>query len=128
MAIVKASPMCSAGKVPHQISLKKLVKVKFAESDGKKSCPVCVKGFSIGVEICVLKVCGHAICKGCTQKFILSSSASSSASAKKEDGGKCPVCEGKCTAKQIVNLEVAGTGFAAKGGAEAKRETLAFQC
>ena len=111
--------MCKSGKEPHAISLKKLIQVKFNEVEGKKSCPVCLKGLSLGLEISVLKNCGHAICRGCINKFV---------STTKEDGGICPVCGVKCKYKQIINLDIAGTGFAAKGQAEAKRATLAFQC
>lgn len=100
--------------------------------DGKKSCPVCIKGFGSGVEICVLKTCGHAICKGCTTKFVSANSINKPMMSKKEsvdNTGKCPVCEAKIKIdKQIISLDIAGTGFAAKGQAEAKRETLAFQC
>lgn len=121
--------MCHAGKVAHPVNIKKLVQVNFKEMDGKVSCPVCLKGYELGAEIVILKVCGHAICKVCSSKFVFPSSKKE---AKKptanEEGGKCPVCETKCKAKQLVQLVTEGTGFAAKGNAHSTKETLAFQC
>lgn len=41
---------------------------------------------------------------------------------------KCYVCEGKCKGeKDLIEIQVEGTGFAAGGVAEAAREGLAFQ-
>ena len=77
ISIQKASPMCSAGSTPHPIGfvsflipshwlknliqqtnqhrLKKLVPVIFKEEEGEEGkivCPVCLKAFHLGLEIC----------------------------------------------------------------------------
>ena len=62
----------------------------------------------------VPKGCGHVMCAGCTTMF-------------NKKSGRCYVCEVKCREKDLVELYVEGTGFAAGGKAEAKKEFVAFQ-
>ncbi len=62
----------------------------------------------------VSKHCGHVLCQQCCKMFVGKSN-------------KCFVCEGKCKEKDLVEIKVEGTGFAAGGKAEGIKEGLAFQ-
>ncbi|KAJ3341337.1 hypothetical protein HDU83_006674 [Entophlyctis luteolus] len=107
---------CSACVPPHTIpSFKKLVKINFTYPKNEKSsgnldersassaqkpiCPSCMKGFTNGSKITVVKLC------------------------------KCHVCDGPCKAGDAFDLFVEGTGFASSGGLEkvATKVDVAFQ-
>ncbi|KAJ3379412.1 hypothetical protein HDU84_006704 [Entophlyctis sp. JEL0112] len=142
---------CSACVPPHTIpSFKKLVKINFTYPKNEKSsgnldergassaqkpiCPSCMKGFTNGSKITVVKLCGHAVCKDCFARFI-------------KGAGKCHVCDGPCKAGDAfdlfvegrpavlipsitsVNCVILGTGFASSGGLEkvATKVDVAFQ-
>ncbi|KAJ3276669.1 hypothetical protein HDV01_004202 [Terramyces sp. JEL0728] len=53
--VSKSTPQCVAGKEPHNLSLKKVITVKFTErgegEDMHKICPVCVKSVILGMEM-----------------------------------------------------------------------------
>jgi hypothetical protein len=56
-----------------------------------------------------MKPCGHAVCKKCIDKVSLK---------------LCLVCDQ--SVKEKIDLKLEGTGFSARGQAEATKETLAF--
>jgi len=106
-------------------SIKKLILVNFSiakesiTSTGKKeiiyNCPCCVRTFTNGTHLVVLKNCGHVFCNECKKKFLLKSQ-------------KCMVCEKKNKEKDMISLEREGTGFSSTTRvAEAKRAGIAFQ-
>ncbi|KAJ3254541.1 hypothetical protein HK103_007095 [Boothiomyces macroporosus] len=53
--VSKSTPQCVAGKAAHNLSLKKLITVKFTEKgegdEMQKICPVCVKSVKLGMEM-----------------------------------------------------------------------------
>ncbi|KAJ3034214.1 hypothetical protein HDV00_005261 [Rhizophlyctis rosea] len=114
----KTETMCTASETQHPVTIRKLIPVKFTEAKGTKGeyvCPSCMKAFTNGSKIVVLKGCGHALCKECSSKFVKTSK-------------KCFVCETKCHDKDIVTLKGDGTGFAGGGGKVAtQKSTVAFQ-
>ncbi|KAI8828406.1 hypothetical protein BJ741DRAFT_626242 [Chytriomyces cf. hyalinus JEL632] len=134
----KVELQCTACEPPHTIpSFKKLIRVSFSypnggsgekekgaiesvdrdSEDAKKAvCPTCVKTFTNGSKITVVKLCGHAICKDCFSRFVKGTS-------------KCHVCDGPYKAGDAVDLFVEGTGFASSGGLDklAKKVGVAFQ-
>lgn len=63
----------------------------------------------------VLRGCGHVICNGCIDMFVLKSK-------------KCYVCEKKTKQKDIINMSPEGTGFASGSKkAMAEKFNIAFQ-
>jgi len=118
-------PQCYAGEKPHKINIKKLIPVNFSiakeslTSTGRKeiiyNCPCCVRTFTNGTRLIVLKNCGHVFCYDCKKKFLLKSQ-------------KCMLCEKKNKEKDMIELEREGTGFSSTTRvAEAKRAGIAFQ-
>ncbi|ORY45325.1 hypothetical protein BCR33DRAFT_850162 [Rhizoclosmatium globosum] len=124
---------CIASDPAHSIaSFKKLVKVNFtlpkdsekeagaigepSGEKGSKVCPSCVKTFTNGSKIMIVKLCGHAVCKDCYSRFI-------------KGAGKCHVCDGPCKTGDAFELFIEGTGFASSGGMDklGKRVGVAFQ-
>ncbi|KAJ3119277.1 hypothetical protein HK101_007242, partial [Irineochytrium annulatum] len=78
-------------------------------------CPACVKTFTNGSKVMIVKGCGHALCKGCHAKFVKASE-------------KCFVCEKKCKEREAIPLFSEGTGFAGSGARiEVQRGGIAFQ-
>ncbi|RKO92058.1 hypothetical protein BDK51DRAFT_20665, partial [Blyttiomyces helicus] len=98
----KHETICTAEEVPHPITIKKLISVKFTPaqkaSEGSM-CPACMKNFTNGSKIIsmssLMKTCGHALCLGCTNRFVVS-------------GKKCFVCSTKCKDKDLVKLRGEG--------------------
>lgn len=109
--IQKTVPQCYGGKKPHNITVKRLIEVKFQEKGDDAQCPVCIKSFGNGIVALVLKPCGHVLCKECVDKFCKSLK-------------KCTVCEGKF--KAVLKIATEGTGFAAGGTTEAVKVTPGF--
>ncbi|KAI8615059.1 hypothetical protein BC830DRAFT_1124311 [Chytriomyces sp. MP71] len=126
---------CVGCDPPHSIaSFKKLVKVNFTyPSSGEKEagaiesesamaaeksavCPTCVKSFTNGSKIMIVKDCGHAVCKDCFSRFMKGSN-------------KCHVCDVPSKSANAIELFVEGTGFASSGGLDkmARKVGVAFQ-
>ncbi|KAJ1332810.1 hypothetical protein BSLG_008439 [Batrachochytrium salamandrivorans] len=121
----KSEPLCIAASHPHPVSLKRLIPVIFAQSSSEpsskkdltrpaKHCPSCLTSFRNGVKIIVARNCGHALCRSCYVKFMKSCH-------------KCVVCDTKCKERDIIDLDIEGTGFSSGGQAEAKKGGPAFQ-
>ncbi|CAG8526548.1 6672_t:CDS:2, partial [Acaulospora morrowiae] len=118
---VKLQTMCTVSDPEHPISVKNLIPTKFTEvkdPDSKKInfvCPSCRRTLTNSIKICLMKPCGHVICKICVEKFIKNSK-------------KCFVCDVKCKEKDITDMSGEGTGFASGGGkVVAERFDVAFQ-
>lgn len=134
--------------------MKNLLPVKFTYAtsstrpadDSRPICPSCSKELSNASECCLLTsraevagapppsddappsakrskkdksagvaTCGHVVCGTCVETIV-------------KPGKQCVVCEANIrTEKDIVNLAKEGTGFAAAGGAEAKKDFGAFK-
>lgn len=132
---------CTASDPNHTIpSFKKLIAIKFLESSeansktsssadsastsdassskktkSDKICPTCVKTFTNGSKIVVLKSCGHALCKDCFTRFVKTSNS-------------CHVCDTKCKNGDMIELHSEGTGFAGSGGKnQVTKVGIAFQ-
>ncbi|KND03892.1 uncharacterized protein SPPG_01346 [Spizellomyces punctatus DAOM BR117] len=114
----KMETVCTASEKHHPVTVKKLVEVKFTLAKGNEDqyiCPACLKTFTNGSKIVVLKTCGHTFCKGCCSRFV-------------KPTRKCHQCEVKCKEKDIVELSGEGTGFVGSGGkVESSKATVAFQ-
>nr|CAG8632367.1 9689_t:CDS:10 [Entrophospora candida] len=94
---IKLQTMCTATNPEHPLSIKNLVATKFTEtkdSDSKKIhyiCPSCRKTLTNSLKICLIKPCGHVICKICVDKFVKKSK-------------RCFVCDFKCKEKDITDM------------------------
>ncbi|CAB4399210.1 unnamed protein product [Rhizophagus irregularis] len=113
--------MCTASDPEHPISMKTLIPTKFTEDKDPTSkktnliCPSCRKTLTNSLKICLIKPCGHVICKICVDKFVRKTK-------------QCFVCDIKCRDKDIVDMSGEGTGFASGGGkVVAERFDVAFQ-
>ncbi|OAJ37868.1 hypothetical protein BDEG_21840 [Batrachochytrium dendrobatidis JEL423] len=109
--------------------LKKLIPVVFAQSSTSaglekklerpgKHCPCCLTTFRNGVKIVgesIMYIACNVKTKGpCFIKFTKSSC-------------KCVVCDVKCKERDVIDLDIEGTGFSSGGQAEASRGGPAFQ-
>jgi nitric oxide synthase-interacting protein len=103
----KSTPKCPGSD--HPISIKKLTPVIFKKQENECICFICTKTLKNGMSISVIKPCGHVVCSSCLVKFTKN---------------KCPVCEVKV--KEVIELAVDGTGFAAAGKAQVVKDTVAF--
>lgn len=126
-------------------SMKNLLPVKFtyatsSKTDSRPICPSCSKELSNASECCLLTsreaapnddlpsakrskkdkastvaACGHVVCGTCVDTIV-------------KPGKQCVVCEANIRPdKDIISLAKEGTGFAAAGGAEAKKDFGAFK-
>ncbi|KAL2918233.1 hypothetical protein HK105_202160 [Polyrhizophydium stewartii] len=127
--VEKQEPQCTAAVNPHPVSIKKLVSVVFStppasksaeaasgqdlDVQGVKHCPSCLTTLRNGIKIVVLRGCGHAFCRTCCGKFVKTSQ-------------KCMLCDAKCRDKDIITLDVEGTGFSSAGKAVATKSGPAF--
>ncbi|WVF69337.1 hypothetical protein IAT40_004113 [Kwoniella sp. CBS 6097] len=144
---VKLQTLCHLGGQPHPISRKTLLPVIFTyppASSSKPICPTCTKELSNATTPILLSsksplsaetnadgeegrkkkkakkdkdepyVCGHVICLTCSDTIV-------------KPQGRCCVCEAKVEESGRIPLGKEGTGFAAAGGAEAKKSTTAFR-
>ncbi|WWC70646.1 uncharacterized protein I206_104597 [Kwoniella pini CBS 10737] len=145
---VKLQTLCHVGDSPHPISRKTLLPVILTyppSSNSKPICPTCTKELSNSTNNILLSsrqplisqselipdeegskkkkqkkdkedpfVCGHVICQTCSDTIV-------------KPQGRCCVCEAKINNDGIILLGKEGTGFAAAGGAEVKREGIAFR-
>ncbi|CAG8719062.1 22884_t:CDS:2, partial [Racocetra persica] len=118
---VKLQTMCTATDPEHPFGVKNFIPTKFTEDidpNTKKTsfvCPSCRKTLTNSVKICLVKRCGHVICKICVEKFVKNSK-------------QCFVCGEKCRSKDIVDMSGEGTGFASGGGpVMAERFDVSFQ-
>jgi nitric oxide synthase-interacting protein len=59
-------------------------------------------------------VCGHVVCKSCADSIV-------------KESGRCCVCEASIGEDGMIPLGKEGTGFAAAGGAEVKRNVTTFR-
>ncbi|KAI9250884.1 hypothetical protein BDA99DRAFT_204314 [Phascolomyces articulosus] len=115
---IQTQTMCTAVKIPHPVSLKSLIDVKFQyEDEAKKKCqcPACLKSLSNASKFSVMRSCGHVVCNTCVDMFVKKTK-------------RCYVCEAKIKSKDIVDMSPEGTGFASGSSmAEAKKWGVAFQ-
>eukprot|EP00164_Ancoracysta_twista_P007170 GFYU01010143.1.p1 GENE.GFYU01010143.1~~GFYU01010143.1.p1 ORF type:complete len:292 (-),score=69.24 GFYU01010143.1:75-950(-) len=99
----------------HHLRLKDLVTVQFSKprdvdlhdpgavTTGRYQCASCVKQFTNGPKVGVLKGCGHAYCWKCIEKAV-------------KPDKMCPICSKKVSKdKDIIVLQQGGTGFAGHG-------------
>ncbi|CAG8691408.1 1070_t:CDS:2 [Cetraspora pellucida] len=114
-------PSLTPSADPDKINVKNFIPTKFTEdidpSTKKTSfvCPSCRKTLTNSVKICLMKRCGHVICKVCVEKFVKNSK-------------QCFVCSEKCRSKDIADMSGEGTGFASGGGTVmAERFDVSFQ-
>jgi nitric oxide synthase-interacting protein len=59
-------------------------------------------------------VCGHVVCKTCADSIV-------------KESGRCCVCEAGIDSDGMIPLGKEGTGFAAAGGSEVKRNVTTFR-
>ncbi|OCF55039.1 nitric oxide synthase-interacting protein [Kwoniella mangroviensis CBS 10435] len=143
---VKLQTLCHVGGSPHPISRKTLLPVILTyppSSTSKPICPTCTKELSNATSSILLSsrqpipsangdgdegrkkkkqkkdkeeayVCGHVICQTCSDTIV-------------KPQGRCCVCDAKVEVSGRIPLGKEGTGFAAAGGAEVKREGVAFR-
>ncbi|CAG8440124.1 10469_t:CDS:2 [Funneliformis mosseae] len=118
---VKQQTMCTAADPEHSISMKSLIPTKFTEDKDPTSkkinliCPSCRKTLTNSLKICLMKPCGHVICKICVDRLVRKTK-------------QCFVCDAKCRDKDIADMSGEGTGFASGGGkVVAERFDVAFQ-
>lgn len=156
MKAIKEHPTCPASAVdqPHDITLKKLVTVKFNEetTDGSadkssRTCPSCNKALSNATKAVLAKPCGHVLCRPCSDKF--QKAPEKSAHDKDHDETvRCYECQEDVTPgrkskrkkddgssekeskveRGLVELSSEGTGFAGGGKNMVKKQGVAFQC
>ncbi|KAK0566223.1 hypothetical protein OC861_003368 [Tilletia horrida] len=143
---IKLHTLCRTGNARgHKLKMKNLVDVKFtrigddkggddsaeSERSAKNSrntiCPSCKKGIGNHTNLFVLRGCGDVLCSKCIDTIIKPSFA-----AKDKTVPPCPACDtplssAKSLDDAVLPLDREGTGFAAGGQAEAKRQGIAFQ-
>jgi nitric oxide synthase-interacting protein len=87
-----------------------------ASKSGRYMCPSCRRGLSNIMRACCIVTCGHVLCRECCDRFVVKDQ-------------HCTHCSAKCVAKDIVELALGGTGFAAHGASTVVAKTSpAFQC
>ncbi|CAI2173773.1 8093_t:CDS:2 [Funneliformis geosporum] len=118
---VKQQTMCTAANPEHSINMKSLIPTKFTEDKDPTSktinliCPSCRKTLTNSLKICLMKTCGHVICKICVDRLVRKTK-------------QCFVCDAKCRDKDIADMSGEGTGFASGGGkVVAEKFDVAFQ-
>ncbi|KAK8858470.1 hypothetical protein IAR55_002697 [Kwoniella newhampshirensis] len=148
---IKLQTLCHVGGMPHPISRKTLLPVIFTyppASRSKPICPSCSKELSNSNYSVLLSsrspaststeadpsadlddgrkkkkqkkdkedpsVCGHVVCQTCSDTIV-------------KPQGRCSVCEAKVEDSGRIPLGKEGTGYAAAGGAEVKKSTIAFR-
>ncbi|KAI8069876.1 hypothetical protein BC940DRAFT_366094 [Gongronella butleri] len=113
---VPKQPQCHATKEVHPLSRKSLITVNFSkDSDGKSICKACLKGLSNSSKLCLMRPCGHVLCRHCVDLFVKKSKC-------------CFVCDKKVKSKDIIDMTIEGTGFtSASSVALAEKFDLAFQ-
>ena len=90
--------LCHADSNPHPISLKSLIDIKIHFNDGEPACPSCLKKLKLVKAACVLRPCGHILCKDCLEQI----------------GEKCFTCD--IPIEGNVQVVSEGTGYASAGG------------
>eukprot|EP01083_Nonionella_stella_P140570 431291_1 len=81
---------------------------------GRYMCPACRKTLTNSCKTSVLRKCGHVFCNSCVKKFI-------------EKNYLCVQCDKPTRSKDVIPLEVGGTGFAGHGAqVESKKSNIAF--
>ncbi|ORX58051.1 hypothetical protein DM01DRAFT_1301989 [Hesseltinella vesiculosa] len=113
---VQSQPQCHATKDVHSLTIKSMIKVEFTkDAEDKSICPSCLKGFSNSSKLCLMRPCGHVVCRGCLDMFVKKSK-------------KCFVCETKIKSKDILDMSPEGTGFTSGSSlAVAEKFDVAFQ-
>ncbi|KAI9304830.1 hypothetical protein BJ944DRAFT_249566 [Cunninghamella echinulata] len=113
---IQTQPLCHATKETHPLTMKGLIEVKFhKDSDGKPTCPACLKSLSNSTKLSVMRQCGHVICQKCVDMFVKKTK-------------KCYVCEEKTKTKDIIDMTIEGTGYTSGSSvAIAERFDLSFQ-
>lgn len=153
---IKEHPTCPAAAAdkPHDITLKKLVTVKFNEEKtddsadkSSRTCPSCNKALSNATKAVLAKPCGHVLCRPCSDKF-QNPPEKSAHDENQDDTVRCYVCQEDVTSgrksrrkkdegsgekeskveRGLVELSSEGTGFAGGGKNMVKKEGVAFQC
>lgn len=108
-------------------------------------CPSCKKAISNSHRLFTVRRCSHTFCSSCAESLIYAPARAVIKAQKATSGGDgladtkkgsasdlacCPECaEGriKDLDKDVIKLFREGTGYAASGGAEAKKKGIAFQ-
>ncbi|KAJ9049499.1 hypothetical protein DSO57_1023737 [Entomophthora muscae] len=109
---------CTAAE-PHNISMKKMIPIKFetsAESKDDPICPACLKVLTNASKPTLLIPCSHVLCSSCTKRFVAPSKT-------------CYTCSVACPLESDqLPLHHDGTGYSAGGGKiVTSRFGLAFQ-
>lgn len=133
---------------PHNISLKSLIDIVFAEeadsqsSLPKRVCPICKKALSNTSKAMLARSCGHVVCKGCYDKFLGPTKALDPHDTE-SNAQRCLVCNLELSKKRsgdrskvyavepgsgMLELRSGGTGFSAGGLNEVKKTGTSFQC
>jgi len=106
--MAKECTQCPEGK--HDLKLKQLITVGFTPANNDPThyqCPVCLKTFRNGMDVTVLKTCGHTMCSSCVDTLTEMA---------------CYVCQKPFKQKHRVALHNPGTGYAGSGAKlEAKK-------
>lgn len=143
----KATPTCPASSPdkPHEMSLKSMIDVSFAEEQDSttketvRSCPSCRKALSNSTKAVLAKPCGHVVCKPCAAKFLKPSEKDAHDKDAEVGIVRCYVCQADLTARKkkdgkdgktemLVEIASDGTGFAGGGSNMIKRAGVSFQC
>ncbi|KAK0522725.1 hypothetical protein OC834_006167 [Tilletia horrida] len=147
---IKLHTVCRAGdEKGHKLKMKNLIDVKFtilkpeeasAESPtrAEKSqtiCPSCKKGLGSASKVFVVRSCGDVICSRCVDTVLkpaFPSKSSADKASKSTDPLGCPACDKPLASstsldQAVLALDREGTGYAAGGAAEVKKQGTAFQ-
>lgn len=129
-----------ADKIGHDVSIKNLIAVEFVKTDStssvaskaqagpedggtqQKICPSCKKVLGDVMRLVALRRCGHVLCRSCVDTLILPS-------IKTEGRASCLECNKavKDGARDLIDLQREGTGFAAAGTLDTTVRGVSFQ-
>lgn len=142
---VPSKPNCRAGK-PHPLNVKQLVDLRFwrpgnsqeEETPVDSACPTCQTMFGQTTQACVLRQCGHVLCRRCCLTLVLQPAGYAGTiedlhSRKNEKTrrvkAQCAHCDAdvRDAARDIVPLQREGTGYAAAGNKTVVKKGIAFQ-
>ncbi|KAL9940522.1 hypothetical protein V8E36_000010 [Tilletia maclaganii] len=143
---IKLHTLCRVGNERgHKLKMKNLIEVKFTrlkeDESGKQQtiCPSCKKGLGTASKLYVVRSCGDVICSRCVDTILkpafpaaAPSTSASLSTDKAEMLPPCPACDVPLASSTVLDqavleLEREGTGYAAGGQAEVKKQRVVFQ-